>query len=425
MDLNKRRKTVFIDARLVCDRGKLDAQRVANYFSKNGYDFVQHPKNAQVIIFNVCGFSTGMVQTGLLEIEKYKKYNADLIIIGGLPGTDKEVCEKVSTGKFLSHENLGNIDSFFPEHSIHFADIDDANHPWLTLDTASVKKQIKTLCYRSSFLKKIVIAPIDYYVRQKIGEDYLILGNPFDFPSENIYRLRISWGCNFRCSYCAIRKATGDFRSKPFGQCVKEFESGLQKGFQTFHIMSVDPGGYGKDIGSTYPFLLQTLCEYEGEYRFRLEAVNPFWLVTYQHELEEIVKKGKIRAISVPIQSGSPRILQLMNRFSDIDKILTCLQRLKTISPSLTLATNGIIGFPTETNEEFHSTLNFIKESGIDMGYLYPISLKPGTKAESIHPHFPPREIYERIKFSRKFLSQNGYTSFLTPGHSIIFGRYR
>jgi tRNA A37 methylthiotransferase MiaB len=424
MNVKRNRKTVFIDARLVCDRGKLDAQRLAQYFTKNGYEIVQHPRKADVIIFNGCGFSKGIVQTGLQEIEQYKKFNGELIVIGGLPDADKEICQHMPSGKFLSHKNLGNIDLFFPTHAVHFSDIEDAHHPWLTLDKTTMRTQIKSLCYQSSLLKKVFVTPLDYYLRHKIGEHYLILGNPFDFPSDEIYRLRISWGCTFHCSYCAIRNATGNHQSKPFEQCVKEFSSGLRDGFQTFHVMSVDPGGYGRDIGSTYPSLLRALCEFEGGYQFRLEALNPAWLITYQKELEDIVNQGRICAVSVPFQSGSRRILQLMNRFSDTRKIMDALQRLKTISPEITIATNCILGFPTETNEEFLETLEFITKAEIDMGIIYPISLKPGSKAEMIHPHVSDDEIHRRIITARTYLSEEGYHLFTLPGNGIIFGRH-
>ena len=379
-------KTVFIDARFVCDRGKIDARRIAKYFAANGYQIVTRPKDADIIVFNACGFSTTIAETGLLELQRYQEYDAEILLVGGLPETDKDAVSHVFTGKSLSHKELERLDQLYPHHAVSFAEIEDQHTPWLTHDSATPWSGLRSLYHRNTLTKKAYASIADFILRHQIGEDYLILGNPLDLPTSDVFRLRISWGCTFNCSYCAIIKATGKLKSKPLQECVQAFSDGLRDNFRIFHVIGVDPAGYGKDNGLTYPQLLQRLCSQAGEYRFRLEAVHPAWLVAYQDDLAELCRHGRISAISVPFQSGCTRILHLMNRYADLEKILEALTRIKEARPDVALATNVIVGFPTETEEEFLDTLRFMEKANFDLGVIFPISLKPGTKAAMIQP---------------------------------------
>jgi tRNA A37 methylthiotransferase MiaB len=384
---------------------------------------VYNPKKADVIIFNACGYSKNIKDKCLNMIKNYEKnYDAEIIVFGGLPATDKQEFEKNFSGRYTSHKELEKIDAFFPENEIKFQEIEDSNLPWITYNKSKTFSQIKKYTNQYPFTKKIYCMFLDYKLRNKIGNNYLILGNPKDIPSDNIFRIRISWGCNFNCSYCAIVKAAGKFKSKPFNKCIEEFQLGLRKGYKTFHIISVDPGGYGIDIGKTYTQLLEEMTNIEGNYSIGLEAINPFWLLKYQNEFEKILKTKKIKIISVPIQSGNNRILKLMNRFSDVEKINISLLRLKESYSELELATACIAGFPTEKENEFRDTLDFIIKSHINMGVLIPMSIKPGTKAKDLKPIISSPKINKRIEFAKDFFKNHEYNTLNTDDGGIIFG---
>jgi tRNA A37 methylthiotransferase MiaB len=416
-------KKIYIDASHVCDRGKIDAQRIATYFNNNDYKIEYNPKKADIIIFNACGYSTNIKDKCLNEIKKYEeKYDAELIVVGGLPETDKSEFEKNFSGRYTSHKELDKIDTFFPENKIKFQDIKDSNIPWITFNESKIISQFKKCFSQISIAKNIYFKTFDYILKNKIGNNYLLLGNPLDIPSDNIFRIRIAHGCNFNCSYCSIVKATGKLQSKPFEKCLEEFKLGLKDGYKKFHIIAVDPGGYGLDIGKTYTQLLETITNIEGNYNIGLEAINPIWLLKYLDEIEEILKRKKINSISVPIQSGSSRILKLMNRYSNVEKINNALLRLKKSYYKLELATACIVGFPSETENEFKETLNFVLKSEINMGVLIPMSIKPGTKAEELVPKISNMEIKERIDYAKYYFKTNGYNTLKTDDGGFFFG---
>lgn len=421
--MKKTSKTIFIDAKHVCDRGKLDAQRLAIYFQRNGYEIIQNPKKADLIIFNSCGYNNTKAQKSFQGIEKYKKYKGELIVLGGLPDTDKEKFQKVFTGKTASHKHLSTIDKFFPDHAVKLNEIDDCNIPFLTLDSSSLSSFIKRVSIKFSITKKMYVSLWKWYLQHKYGQHFLMIGNPWDLPIDDIFYLRIAWGCSNKCSYCAIRKSVGELRSKPFDKCIQEFQSGLDQGFTKFHVIAVDPGSYGIDINQKYSTLLDTLTSFDGEYTIGLECVNPIWLVKYTNEMTDIIKRRKINVMSIPIQSANSRVLGLMNRFTDVNKTRDALKQLKKAYPAITLYTNCIVGFPTETMEEFQDTLNFLFDTDMDMGVLNPLSIKPGTKVETINPKVPQEEITRRIAHGIDFLQKYGYKTVNAKGGLVLFSK--
>lgn len=211
------------------------------------------------------------------------------------------------------------------------------------------------------------------------------------------------------------------FQSKPFDQCITEFKKGLDAGFSNFFITADDTGAYGKDIGKTFVDLLDELTKIKGKYSIGILEMNPVWLIQQIDSFEEIMKRGKIKAINVPVQSGSNRVLKLMHRYSNSEKIQDVLLRLKKAHPDLTLGTHVIVGFPTETEEEFKETLQLIKKTKINIGMLVPMSIKQDTVAENIEPKITRNEISRRLKYGKKYLNQLGYKTF-SKG-SIIFGK--
>jgi len=414
-------KKIFIHANNVCERRKLDIRRIATYFTKNGYQIITNPRKTDIIILSTCGANDILTNYHLDNVKRFKKYRADLIVTGCIPDTDKGKFEKIYDGKFITTKNLEKIDTYFPDNKIKFNEIEDCNQPWITIDESKINNVFKKLFMSTVISKKLYVGFLDYLLKKFINEGHLLLDNLLDLPFDDFYTIRISEGCLGNCSYCSIKRALGRFQSKPFDQCITEFKKGLDAGFSNFFITAEDTGAYGKDIGKTFVDLLDELTKIKGKYSIGILEINPVWLIQQIDSFEGILKRGKIKAINVPVQSGSNRILKLMHRYSNSEKIQDVLLRLKKAHPDLTLGTHVIVGFPTETEEEFKETLQLVKKTKINIGALVPMSIKQDTVAENIEPKITRNEISRRLKYGKKYLNQLGYKTF-SKG-SIIFGK--
>jgi len=416
-------KKIFICCEGPCIKRILDAQKISNYLYANGNKIVDSPIYADSIIFVSCGVGNHQVNNSLSIIERFKDHDAELIVAGCLPDIAPDKLRKAFNGKIFSTKNLEDIDNFFPENKIKFKEIDDANV--LDGDFITGKFKEKTIFFKK--LKRLNNAYIrirkhilsNLYDRQSLI--YRILSEELT-KDKSMYNLRISRGCFGNCAYCSIKKAVGTHESKPFETCINEFKKGLKMGYTFFPITGDDIGGYGIDIKSNFPELLDGLTSIHGDYELLIREISPFWIVKYIDDLEKIIGRYKISHLGVALQSGSPCVLKLMNRYSDIEKIEDSITRLRRICPNLFISIHVIVGFPTETDDDFKKTLIFIKRNKINSGFIYVFSCNPGTKAELLEPKVTEKEMLKRIKYAKKFLKKSGYVVLYTKNpFSFIF----
>ncbi len=328
--------------------------------------------------------------------------SGELIVVGCLPDIEPKKLKKIFNGRTISTKNLNFIDNYFPENTIKFKDISDSDVISEGITQTQVNKGINMIPLISktySHLQKNII--------KHLFNRHLLL---YLYPHEkNNYHVRISWGCLGSCTYCAIRKAIGTLKSKPIDDCINEFEIGLKQGFKNFIITADDVGAYGVDIGYTFPQLIERLSSFKGEYKISIQDFDPKWIVKYIDDLDGIFKKNRISSINVALQSGSKNILKLMNRYNDIGKISDAIQRLRNSNNDFSLDTHFILGFPSETREDFHQTMKFVIDNGFDMGFIYRFSLRSNTKADKIEPKTPQDELDYRMLTGMKILKNHKY----------------
>ena len=140
----------------------------------------------------------------------------------------------------------------------------------------------------------------------------------------------------------------------------------------------------------------------------------------YIDDFEKVLKKGKITCIEVPFKSGSNRILKLMHRYNDVEKMKKIFKRLNSI-PNVSIKTHAIIGFPTETWDDLKQTINFIKDVDVKEGMFFKYSCKTGTESEELNPKVPPVEIKKRAKYVKKKLKNFGYHVFHRTVNVYLF----
>ncbi|KYK34012.1 MAG: hypothetical protein AYK22_00835 [Thermoplasmatales archaeon SG8-52-3] len=420
----KKTKKIFIHTHS-CKLRYLDATRISKYFSRNNYKIVNKPKDADIIFFLTCGAFDHLADESLRMVKEFQKYDAELIVGGCLPEIEKEKLGSIFNGRIINTKDLDKnpdkMDELFPDNIVKFRNIDDANVSYANLNEGNFIGALKHFIGKIGWLEKFFITIQTQIFKCVYGKHSFFYNILLDEP---MFRMRISWGCNSNCSYCGIKMAIGPHKSKPIEKVLQEFNSGLKEGQKHFMMNADDIGAYGTDIGSSFAELLDKMTKIPGDYFISIANLSPRWVIKYIDYLEEIMKREKIIRIGVPVQSGSNRILKLMNRFNDKDKIKDSLLRLKKVFPKLSIHTHIIVGFPTETEDEFKQTLAFIKDCKFSAGQLMPFSSKSGSDAASLEPKIPMDEINKRLLYARDFFRKEGYSvNYKSRGRTFLFDK--
>ncbi|KYK21982.1 hypothetical protein AYK24_02975 [Thermoplasmatales archaeon SG8-52-4] len=430
-----KKNKVFIYSVLTCNRRKIDAWKIKQYFIKNNFIIVENPNYADIIFIITCAYSNKHSEESLKNVKKFIDYKAELIISGCLPDIDKEKLKEIFNGKIIPINNLNQIDKFFPQNKIKLNELTDANFPLENINQPILIMNLKKIFTKSNSIRRLYNSISESILKNMINEKscchkFMINYSNFKHfkelfqPNLSIYKnsffIRPSWGCLGNCSYCVIKKAIGPLKSKPLKDIIFEFNKGLNQGYKNFIFDADDLGAYGIDIGINFTEMLDKITDISGDYSIHLRYVHPVWIVKYNNSFDKIIKKGKIISIGSAIQSGNPRILSLMHRFSDIDKIKKSFSIIKNANPGIYLSTECINGFPTETFEEFNDTLTAIKEINFDWGFIFPFSSRPKSEAENINPKVSDKKITIRMKYAFQYLKKIDYNCGFFKNHNIL-----
>ena len=222
-----------------------------------------------------------------------------------------------------------------------------------------------------------------------------------DFSGQTRAFLKVEDGCQSYCSYCKIPFARGPVRSLPLDLVLKEIDRLLGLGYKEIVLVGIHLGHYGMDRGSSLAQLLQAVEQRwagtEHQWRLRLGSIDP---TDFTPELMEILFTAKLLCnhLHIPLQSGSGKILALMNRGYTPDDYAGLVSLLRKGLPGLAVTTDLMVGFPGETEADFGETLNFLQAVGFSRVHIFPYSLREGTKAATLPGHLPRRVKEERVK---------------------------
>jgi len=428
-------KKIYVDV-CRCELSLLEGEKLISYLKKNEYKIVKKPKDAEIIIYIACAAFNAIERNSLMKVKNYvKNYNAELIVAGCLPAIAPEKLKEIFNGKTTCvKEILANpekMDDLFHVNKYKYDSIKDGNFVCRDFSPGvSSKKSVEEI---KNFFKKSILLNKNYFrvknhiLKNLYGDRSLVLRSLFITVTPKLYHITICRGCLGNCSYCVIKKAIGGLKSKPFNQCINDFKEGLSLGYKNFVINADDSGAYGLDIGTNLPALLNEIIKIPGDYEIEIRNLHPQWLVKYIDDLEDIIKSKKIKLIDCHIQSGVSRILKLMRRYSDIDKIEDAFLRLRKIYPDLKLYTSYITGFPTETDEEFKKIMELFKKISFNSGFIFAFNCRYATDAEHIEPKVPEKELYNRVVSAEKILKKAKYKIFRVSQpnqpHFLIFNR--
>lgn len=228
-----------------------------------------------------------------------------------------------------------------------------------------------------------------------------------DMPSKRVFSFKcgvnIMYGCNNFCTYCIVPYVRGRERSRSVKSIISEIESDVRDGVVEVMLLGQNVNSYKGTIDDesdetiTFPALLDRVCSIKGLKRVRFMTSHPKDL---SDELIEIVKNNKncCRHIHLPLQSGSNRILELMNRHYTREHYIDIVRKIRDNIEDVAITTDIIVGFPTETEKDFNDTIDLIKEINFDSVFTFEYSKRTGTKASTMADQVKKEIVSERFK---------------------------
>ena len=194
--------------------------------------------------------------------------------------------------------------------------------------------------------------------------------------------INISEGCTGSCSYCIVRKARGRLVSRSPEEIADSLRALIRSGIVEIQLTSQDTAAYGKDIGSSLPLLLKAITKIPGRYMIRVGMMNPSSAKPILGDLVNTFGHEKIyRFLHLPVQSGSDRVIESMNRGYAVEDFAEIVGRFRGAFPDLTLAADVIAGFPGESEEDFNATENLLRQTEPDKVNVTRFSRRPHTPA--------------------------------------------
>ncbi|MGQ0772276.1 MAG: tRNA (N(6)-L-threonylcarbamoyladenosine(37)-C(2))-methylthiotransferase [Nitrososphaerota archaeon] len=194
--------------------------------------------------------------------------------------------------------------------------------------------------------------------------------------------VEIASGCMSECTFCQTKLAKGDLKSYRIGDIVRQVSSEIEDGCKEVWLTSTDNGCYGLDIGTTLPDLVRQVSEIPGDFAIRVGMMNPMYMPRIKNDLAKSLENAKVyKFLHIPVQSGSDKVLNDMKRGHTAETFLDVVKKFRTRFAKFTISTDVIVGFPTETQEDFQKTMDLLNETKPDVVNLSKYSQRPGTKA--------------------------------------------
>jgi ribosomal protein S12 methylthiotransferase len=347
---------------LGCPKALVDSESILTQLRAEGYDIAPTYEGSDLVVVNTCGFIDSAVQESLDAIGEALAENGKVIVTGCLGAKEGgDVVRKVHprvlavTGPHATQEVMSVVHEHLPKPHDPFVDL---------VPPQGIKLTPKHYAY-----------------------------------------LKISEGCNHRCTFCIIPSMRGDLVSRPVGDVMKEAEALVKAGVKELLVISQDTSAYGVDVkyrtgfwgGRPLRTRMTELCQALGELGVwvRLHYVYPY---PHVDEIVPLMAAGKILPyLDVPFQHASPRILKLMKRPASSEKNLERIRAWREACPDITVRSTFIVGFPGETDAEFEELVEFIGEAQLDRVGCFAYSPVDGASANAL-----PGPVPEEVKEERR-----------------------
>ncbi len=345
---------------LGCPKALVDSEQILTQLRAEGYDVVPTYRDADLVVVNTCGFIDSAIEESLDAIGEAMEFNGRVIVTGCL-GAQGDVVSKAHPG----------VLAVTGPHA-----------------TAAVMSAVH------EHLPK----PHDPYTD-------LVPPQGIKLTPRHFAYLKISEGCNHRCTFCIIPQMRGDLVSRPVHEVMREAENLVKAGVKELLVISQDTSAYGVDVKYRTGFwrgrpLKSRMAELAGALGELGVWVRLHYVYPYPHvdEVIPLMAEGRVLPyLDVPFQHASPRILRAMKRPASTGNTLDRVRRWREICPDLAIRSTFIVGFPGETEADFQSLLEFLEEAELDRVGCFTYSPVNGAAANQLPGHVP-----EEIKESRR-----------------------
>lgn len=366
-DLNKGKNKKAKINTFGCQMNAHDSEKLSDMILKMGYE-ITNDNDADLVLFNTCCVRENPEDKlfgNLGYFKNKKKNNTDLkIILCGCMMQQKHIIDKLRS-------SYNFVDVVFGTFNFH-------KLPELLYNNIMSNSQI-----------------IDIWDEAKEFEENFSLMRKFPFKAS----VNIIYGCNNFCSYCIVPYVRGRERSRNFNDIVDEVKYLVDDGVKEIMLLGQNVNSYGLDLknGENFAKLLREINKIDGLERIRFMTSHPKDL---SDELIFAMRDCRkiCHHLHLPVQSGSNRILKLMNRKYTREYYLKLVEKIRKNIPDIALTTDIIVGFPQETNEDFEDTLSLVKEVAFDNAFTFIYSKREGTKAAKMPEQIPSEIVKQRFE---------------------------
>ena len=333
-----------------CQMNLHESEKLAGMLCERGYSLCDSEEDADIIVFNTCCIRENAekkAEGNIGALKQLKKHKKDLIIaVGGCMTQQPGAAEKLKA-------EFPYLDIVFGTHNLEkFGEMLDA-------ELSTKKKTVN--------------------VWEKEGE--VIEGTPKTRTSYPNAWVNITYGCNNFCTYCIVPYVRGRERSRTPEEIINECKDLVSAGYKEITLLGQNVNSYGHDLGNTnFSALLREIDKIEGNFRLRFMTNHP------KDFSEELIKtlsecKKTTKSVHLPVQAGSDRVLKLMNRRYTAEDYIKKVELLRKYIPDIAVTTDIMVGFPTETEEDFNDTYDLMKKIGFAGAFTFVYSPRSGTPA--------------------------------------------
>jgi len=336
-----------------CALNRGDSAIMATVLSERGHEITENLNEAEVVIINTCAVRLETEERMKQRIRELRRTGKRLVVAGCLAGALP-----------------ATVSALAPEASI--------------LGPQAVER-----------ITEVVESP----ERQVILEGSKAVKVPRMFEGK-IFIVPIADGCAGECSFCITKLARRKLRSYPMREIVEAVKEAVAKGAVEVELTAQDTAAYGLDLGGKVrlPDLVEKVAEIEGNFMVRVGMMTPEQAMSIVDGLVEALNMEKVyKFVHLPVQSGSDKVLKLMNRKYTIDEYKRLVKELRSKVPGLSVATDIIVGHPGEDEEDFQQTLDLMKELRFERIHLAMYSIRPNTVSAGL-PQVPDSVKKERMK---------------------------